>query len=279
MKRVLLSVLLCVTASASAQPLRCPPFNQQINDGNNLILIEGTGKGAIRQVVVGTFGKDTDRQARLLGTFDRCGRLRDATFSWQMRDEGIRVEMRTEIAARPDGWQSTYQVVVTAQRGEQTLPVRVKQGYIRWLTGKHGNIVSASDRFMLQGKPGLTTITYGWSPQMRLSRAVARGDDPLNNGVSAWRWNARGQLISSTLVRRESHYYYDAQQRETRMSTVQPDDQGITRSEDRCQLWDEQANCTLTYTVERESLPGRTQSRQLTTAVKYTYWDAPDTAD
>lgn len=273
--RLIPACLFCLLSANAVAKTACPPLNQQVNDSNNVILLEGTGKGNVKQVIVGGFGKDINQQARLLGTFDVCGRLTQADFTFQQTENGVTVEMVNHLESSPQGWEAVYEVVVTTRKGEQNVPIRLKQGRIRYQMGQQGNITSASDTFLLQGEEGFTQTTYRYNPSMLLTHSVARGTDPLANGEMVWQWNQRGQLLSGKSDKRETRYHYDEHFRETQMITTEKTETGKTVTVDECQLWDETGNCTLTYTRESESLPGRTLTRNLGTAMKYTYWDQP----
>lgn len=63
-----LTLILTALCSGSAAASACSPNNAAVANSNNLILLGGNAKGAVKQVVAGEFGKDVNSQKRVLGS-------------------------------------------------------------------------------------------------------------------------------------------------------------------------------------------------------------------
>lgn len=278
MKRLNLLVFTLLSASffSSAAPaIRCDPQSQAIASSNNWIMLGGNAKGAVRQVIAGEFGKDVNSQKRILGQFDPCGDLMVADVSYDKSEHNVRLSMEQHIARVEDGWMAEYAYLVKVVKEGKEVVVDNRQGTINWLTGRQGNIVSASDKFISMGKHGFTDSTYHYDDQFRLQKSVSRGTDELTNGESHYRWNPHGLMVSTTSARGKDTYTYDEQLRELRLDGLTSTPVSTIRSVDECQLWDEVGNCTLSYLHETEVFTQGTIERHLSTAYKYEYWEQP----
>lgn len=84
MKRSLIAALTLgsLFVSHSLWAAACGPHSKAVASSNSWIMLGGSAKGAVRQVIAGEFGKDVDSQKRVLGQFDPCGILlvADVTF-------------------------------------------------------------------------------------------------------------------------------------------------------------------------------------------------------
>ena len=173
----------CLTIIALSGPLsfyasgaeQCPASSQAVNDSNSVIMLGGTSKGAVRQFVVGEFGKDVDLQKRLLGQFDRCGKLTIADISYDKNEGNVLLKMEQHIARVTDGWQAEYFYSVIVQQQSKSVEVSNKQGTINYKVGKNGNITSSTDVFTSMGDKGFTETTYRYDKDFRLLKSVARG--------------------------------------------------------------------------------------------------------
>ncbi|URQ59426.1 hypothetical protein LQ939_11445 [Pantoea alhagi] len=260
------------TLSLAAETCRAIP--EAIKQSNSVILLGGTAKGPVKQVVMGEFGKNVNSQKRVLGQFDRCGQLVVADISYDKNDQNIVLAMEQHIFRVNHGWLAEYQISVKVQKENALVEVNNKQGNISYMVGTKGNIISASDSFMLMGKKGFTETTYSYDPQMRLSSSTSRGSDRLTNGEYRYRWNKAGLLLGSSSGQSQESYTYDAQQRELGMRMVNTTSNGTITTLDECQSWDKTGNCTLSYSHETEIAGQETMQRQLGTAYRFEYWDS-----
>ncbi|MCQ8227993.1 hypothetical protein [Pantoea trifolii] len=277
MKSIPYTVLLLILpycGVALAVSTACPPMSKNITSSNNWIMLGGDAKGAVRQVVVGEFGKDVDSQKRVLGQFDQCGDLMVADISYDKNEGNVLLTMEQHIARVQRGWVAEYAYMVKVIKAGQEEVVDNRQGTISWQIGQHGNIVSSSDKFTSMGKDGFTDTTYRYDKQFRVEKSVARGSDSMTNGESSWRWNPQGLVTSSSSARSKDTYSYDNQWRELRLNGTSTTPVSTLRSVDECQLWDEVGNCTLSYLHETEVFAKGTIERHLSSAYKYQYWNA-----
>lgn len=257
----------------------CPTQSKVVSSSNNWIMLGGSAKGAVRQVIAGEFGKDVDSQKRILGQFDPCGDLMIADVTYNKKERNVTLSMEQHIARVQGGWVAEYAWLVKVMQAGKEQVVDNRQGVINWQTGKSGNIISASDKFTNMGKAGFTDTTYRYDNRLRLSKSIARGTDELTNGVSIWRWNPHGQVTSTTSERSKDVYTYDKQFREWLLHGTASTPVSSVRSVDECQLWDEAGNCTLSYLHETEVFDKGMIERHLSSAYKYQYWDKPEKAD
>ncbi|WP_437612014.1 hypothetical protein [Erwinia sp. V71] len=265
------SSVLSISAYA-AEP--CPANSKVVNDSNNLIMLGGTAKGPIRQVVVGEFGKDVNSQKRLLGQFDQCGRLLVAEASYDKNENNVQLNMEQQVMRTPTGWQADYKISVRVNKDNKWVEVTNKQGMVAYQQGKNGNITSASDVFTLMGEKGFTDSTYTYDKQLHLQKSVARGTDHLSNGEYRYKWNARGDLASVTSDKSKDTYSYDKQHRELGLRAVSKTPvSGITAIHE-CQSWDDMGNCTLSYIQETEVFDSTAIKRNISAASRYEYWNA-----
>ncbi|QKJ87500.1 hypothetical protein PMPD1_2558 [Paramixta manurensis] len=274
---LLLSVVLPFTFQARAAT-PCAGVSQAVNDSNSVIMLGGTAKGPIKQFVLGEFGKDVNLQKRMLGQFDRCGVLSVADISYDKSEGGVTLSMAQHLTRVQGGWLAEYQISVKVQRGDQQVEVNNKQGTINYSSGKRGNITSASDSFVLMGKKGFTETTYRYNRHLRLTSSVARGSDALTNGEYHYRWNAKGQVLSTTSNNSKEHYTYDKHHRELRMDSVSHLPSSTLTAVDECQSWDDTGNCTLSYSREMEVSDKNTLQRNISAAYRFEYWDKETSA-
>lgn len=251
----------------------CPAQAQQINDSNSLMMLGGTAKGPVKQVVVGEFGKDVDQQKRILGQFDRCGALIRADISYDKNEGAMMLRMVQSIARASDGWQAVYDMAVFVVKEGKPVEVNRKQGTIDYLVSTKGIITSATDAFMLKGKKGFTETTNSFDSQLRLIKSVARGSDTEANGEYLYQWNKKNQLVTSLSANSKMSWSYDKQDRELRLTTTTHSDYSDMVSVDECQLWDERGNCTLSYSHETEVFPQGKVNRNISAAWRFEYWD------
>ena len=272
---VVVMLLLPLTGTVLAAESACPPLSKNITSSNNWIMLGGSAKGAVRQVIAGEFGKDVNSQKRVLGQFDRCGGLMVADITYDKSEGNVVLSMEQHIARVQRGWVAEYAYQVKVVKAGKEEMVDNRQGTISWQIGQHGNIVSASDKFTSMGKEGFTDTTYRYDNHFRLEKSVARGSDTLTNGESYWRWNPQGLVVSASSARGKDSYSYDQQWRELRLNGTSTTPVSTLRSVDECQLWDEVGNCTLSYLRETEVFAKGTIERNLSSAYKYQYWDRP----
>ncbi|MFS2224798.1 hypothetical protein [Pantoea sp. B65] len=271
-----LTVLICcgllsVTASAGET---CPAYSKAVNDSNAIIMLGGTARGPIKQVVVGEFGKDVDLQKRLLGQFDRCGNLMIADSSYDKNEGNVLLKMEQHVVRIPNGWQAEYAVSVQVKQQDKMVEVNNKQGTINYQLGKNGNITSSTDVFTIMGVKGFTETTYSHDKHLRLLKSVARGSDNLSNGEYRYQWNDKGNLLSTTSERSKETYKYDKQNRELGLHSVASTAVSTITTIDECQSWDDIGNCTLSYARETEVSDRTTTKRNLSTAYRFEYWEA-----
>ena len=196
-----LTLILTALCSGSAAASACSPNNAAVANSNNLILLGGNAKGAVKQVVAGEFGKDVNSQKRVLGQFDACGDLTVADVSYDKSERNVILSMEQHIARVQGGWVAEYAYLVKVLKEGKEVVVDNRQGTINWQKGQHGNITSASDRFTSMGKSGFTDTTYRYDRQFRLEKSVARGSDPLTNGENHYPWNPQGLGTRTTSAR------------------------------------------------------------------------------
>ncbi|GLR07310.1 hypothetical protein COO59_17905 [Mixta theicola] len=263
--------LTCCSLSMAAETCRSIP--DAIKQSNSVILLGGTAKGKIKQLVMGEFGKNVNSQKRVLGQFDRCGQLIVADISYDKNDQNSVLAMVQHISRVSHGWLAEYQISIKVQKEDALVEVNNKRGNISYMVGTKGNIISASDSFMLMGKKGFTETTYDYDKQLRLSNSTSRGSDALTNGEYRYRWNKTGLLLGSSSAQSQESYTYDNQQRELGMRMVNATSNGSVITLDECQSWDKTGNCTLSYSHETETAGQETLQRQLGTAYRFEYWD------
>ncbi|ORM86803.1 hypothetical protein HA42_00030 [Pantoea deleyi] len=280
MKRNLMALLiLTLTASCSSHAASGECGVAAVANSNQLILLGGNAKGAVKQVIAGEFGKDVNSQKRVLGQFDACGELTVADVSYDKSERNVILSMEQHIARVQGGWVAEYAYLVKVLKEGREVVVDNRQGTINWQKGEHGNITSASDRFTSMGRTGFTDTTYRYDRQLRLEKSVARGSDPLTNGEFHYHWNPKGLVTRTTSARGTDEYTYDPQWREVRLNGTATTPLSTIRSVDECQSWDEVGNCTLSYLHETEIFTRGTIERHLSSAYKYEYWDAKPAAD
>lgn len=263
-------VALSVAAFAAEN---CPAQSQQINDSNSLMMLGGTAKGPVKQVVVGEFGKDVNQQKRILGQFDRCGALIRADISYDKNEGALMLRMVQSIARASGGWQAVYDMSVYVVKEGKPVEVNRKQGTIDYLVSPRGIITSATDAFMLRGKKGFTETTNTFDPQLRLIKSVARGSDTEANGEYLYQWNSKNQLVASLSANSKMTWSYDKQDREQRLTTTTHSDNSEMVTVDECQLWDERGNCTLSYSHETEVFAEGEVNRNISAAYRFEYWE------
>lgn len=258
---------------SQASAADCPAQSQQINDSNSLVLLGGTAKGKIKQVVVGEFGKDVNQQKRILGQFDRCGALLRADISYDKNEGNMMLRMVQSVARVTTGWQAVYDMSVFVIKEGQPVEVNRKQGTIDYLVSQKGIITSSTDAFLLKGEKGFTETTNSFDSRLRLVKSVARGSDAQANGEFRYQWNSKDQLMTSSSANSKMSWTYDKQNREQRLLTLTHSDNSDLTSVDECQLWDEQGNCTLSYSKETEVFAKGEINRHISAAYKFEYWE------
>lgn len=251
----------------------CPAQAKQINDSNSLVLLGGTAKGPIKQVVVGEFGKDVNQQKRILGQFDRCGALLRADISYDKSEGSMMLRMVQNIARVNSGWQSVYDMSVFVIKDGQSVEVNRKQGTVNYLVGNKGIITSSTDAFLLKGEKGFTETTNSFDSRLRLIKSVARGSDQQANGVFRYQWNNKNQLVNSSSGNSKMSWSYDKQDREQRLLTLTYSANSDLTAVDECQLWDDRGNCTLSYAHEKEVFPQGEINRHISAAYRFEYWE------
>lgn len=276
MRCVLLSAVITLFSfSSSWAAAACQPNSKAVTNSNNWILLGGSAKGEVRQVIAGEFGKDVNSQKRVLGQFDRCGDLLVADISYDKNEHNVILSMEQHLVRVQGGWVAEYAYLVKVIKQGNEVVVDNRQGTINWQKGKNGNIISASDKFISMGKDGFTDTTYRYDKRFRLLKSVARGTDPVSNGEYRYQWNPQGLVTSTLSARRKDTYTYDNQWRELRLNGSATTDVSTLRSVDECQFWDEKGNCTLSYLNETEVFDKGTIQRHLSAVYKYQYWDKP----
>jgi len=270
-----LALLTAMTLNVAFAAKDCPGKAQQINDSNSLLLLGGTAKGPVKQMVVGAFGKDIDQQKRIISEFDRCGVLERADVTFDKHENDIMLRMVQNIVRVATGWESVYDLSVSVIKEGQPVEVNHKQGTINYQLGKQGTIVSSSDIFLLQGEKGFTETINTYDSDQRLIQSVARGSDARANGEYHYYWNRKNQLVSSNSDCSKMTWAYDQKDRELRLLTLTHNDYSDLTSLDECQLWDEHDNCTLSYSHEIEVFAAGEVQRNISAAYKFSYWDQP----
>lgn len=279
MRCVLLSAVITLFSFPAAwAAASCPPYSKAVTNSNNWILLGGSAKGQVRQVIAGEFGKDVNSQKRVLGQFDRCGDLLVADISYNKNERNVILSMEQHLVRVQNGWVAEYAYLVKVIRQGSEVVVDNRQGTIQWQKGKNGNIISASDKFISMGKAGFTDTTYRYDKRFRLLKSIARGTDPVSNGEYRYEWNPQGLVTRSTSARRKDTYTYDNQWRELRRNGSATTDVSTLRTVDECQFWDDKGNCTLSYLNETEVFDKGTIQRHLSAVYKYQYWDKPTEA-
>ncbi|MFD1803291.1 hypothetical protein ACFSFZ_13965 [Mixta tenebrionis] len=252
----------------------CHAASEAIKNSNSVIMLGGTVKGKIKQVVMGEFGKNVNSQKRLLSQFDSCGQLTVADMSYDKVEKNVVLAMVQHITRVSQGWLAEYQISVKVKKEDALVEVTNKKGVISYMVGEKGNIISASDSFVLMGNKGFTETTYRYDKQLRLLSSVARGSDELSNGEYHYSWSRDGLLLSSISGRMKERYRYDKQQRELELFTVSATRTGAITALNECQSWDSVGNCTLSYLQETETDGDLAQQRQLSIATRFEYWDS-----
>lgn len=271
---LLIGVVSLPGSGAALAAESCRNAGGAINNSNSVILLGGTAKGQIKQVVMGEFGKNVNSQKRVLGQFDRCGRLTVADISYDKDERNVVLAMEQHISRVDHGWLAEYQISVSVKKENALVEVNNKQGIISYMVGEKGNIISASDSFILMGNKGFTETTYNYDKHLRLSSSVARGSDALTNGEYRYRWSADGLLLGSDSAQGKESYSYDRQQRESGLRAISNNRNGTTVTLDECQSWDDIGNCTLSYSQETETDGKETLQRQLAAAYRFEYWES-----
>jgi len=272
---VAVSLLLAGLSTPLVAASQCGPHSGAIASSNNWILLGGSAKGAVKQVIAGEFGKDVNSQKRVLGQFDACGDLLVADVTYDKNERNVILSMEQHIARVQGGWVAKYAYLVKVLKEGKEVVGDNRQGTINWQKGKNGNITSASDKFTSMGTSGFTDTTYRYDPQFRLQKSVARGSDQLTNGEYHYRWNPQGLVTRTTSTRSTDSYTYDNQWRELRLNGTATTPLSTIRTVDECQSWDQVGNCTLSYLHETEVFTRGTIERHLSSAYKYEYWGQP----
>lgn len=277
MSRPAISLLALLIASGLIAPAvasaACAPQRQKINDNNSLIMLGGTAKGAIKQFSMGEFGKNVNHQRRLLGEFDSCGALSRADLNYVRQEGGVTINMGQSILRVKSGWEEMYELSVVVERDGKQTEINHKQGTVSYMLGKDGNIISATDKFLLLNKPGSTETRYSYDRRRRLIKSVASGTDANSNGTTHYKWNAGNQLLAINSDSSKMSFFYDKQGREQRLTAATTNDISSSSSTDSCQLWDETGNCTLSYSHETEVFANGKINRDITAAYRFEYWD------
>lgn len=275
---VILGLLFTHTVAAASAPEkapRCLPQQQQANNNNNMMLLGGTATGPMQRFAVGEFGKDVDRQKRMLGEFDACGVLSRVDMSFDKRENSTQLKLVMAIERIDDGWLGQFDVMVFVLRDGHEIPVHRKRGTTHYVTGRNGSIISATEKFIQQGEPGFTETVNHFDSRSRLIRTVSRSSDSDSNSDVRYSWNDRNQPVSSESDRSSIHWRYDKQGRELGVEVREVSPLVATSTLDECQLWDEKGNCTLSYSREMEVSAAGLIRRNLSAASRYEYWGQP----
>lgn len=264
-----LALLLTPAAQAATE---CAPGFQQVESNNSIVMLGGMARGAIKQFVLGEFGKDVNQQKRMIGEFDRCGRLKHADLRFDKQQGKLHISLLQNIEHVSDGWLSNYEMTIAELRGGQPVVINEKRGTTHYRAGARGNIISSTDTFVLNGEKGFTETIHHFDRQSRLIRSVARGSDSNSNGEFAYRWNKQNLLVALESDREKMTLEYDNVQRELRLNSRSDNAMSSMTTVEECQLWDEQGNCTLSYTREMEVFPTGIIRRNITAAYRYEYW-------
>lgn len=266
---MLLTIMLAPAARAATD---CAPGFQQVNRNNSIVMLGGMVKGPVKQFVLGEFGKDVNQQKRMIGEFDRCGVLQHADIRFEKKDGALHLLLVQSFEHVSDGWLSSYTVTVSALREGKPVVMNDKRGTTHYRVGSRGTIVSSTDAFVLNDEKGFTETTHHYDRQLRLIRSVARGSDSNSNGEFTFRWNPQNLLVASESEQEKMTLDYDKDQRELRLNSHSNTAMNSMTTLEECQLWDEQGNCTLSYTREMEVSPGGITRRNITAAYRYEYW-------
>lgn len=275
MKIIMLSVCslgLLLTGSAFAAQ-KCPPHAELINNSNGIVLLGGTAKGPVKQVVLGEFGRDVNQQRRILGQFDECGTLLRADISFDKNENNVMLKMVQSVVQAASGWQAVYDISVFVLKQGKAVEVNRKQGTINYLIGEKGTITSATEAFLLKGEKGFTETIYTFDRQQRLIKSVSRSSDSQANGETRYRWNPKNQLVASESADSKMSWHYDKKDRELKLHSQEHNEFSEKTALDECQLWDNRGNCTLSYLHEKETYPGAVVSRNISAAYRYEYWE------
>lgn len=265
-----LAFLLTPAVQAAAD---CAPGFRQVASNNSIVMLGGMARGPIKQFVLGEFGKDVNQQKRMIGEFDRCGALKRADLRFDKQEGQLQIALVQNIEHVRDGWLSSYEMTVAELRDGQPVVINDKRGTTHYRTGSRGNIISSTDTFVLNGEKGFTETTHHFDRQSRLIRSVARGSDINSNGEFTYRWNRQNLLVASESEREKMTLDYDRDQRELRLNSRSDTAMSSMTTLEECQLWDEQGNCTLSYTREMEVFPTGIIRRNITAAYRYEYWE------
>lgn len=271
---VVAAIGLCTLGAAYAETPLCAPGAAQVNRNNSIVMLGGTSRGAIKQFVLGEFGKDVNQQKRMLGQFDRCGALVRADISYEKQEGNMQITLVQNIERAAAGWRSGYDLSISQLRNGSAVEVSHRSGTIDYQVGRSGNITSSSEVFLQRGEKGFALTVNYFDAKSRLVRSLSRGSDSYFNGESLYRWNKQNQLISSHSPRNEMRWDYDSQDREKAMFTQSNTPLTTSDTQDECQLWDDRGNCTLSYSREMEISPAGIIRRHITAAYRYEYWDA-----
>ncbi|MEM6159014.1 hypothetical protein AAH446_00405 [Erwinia sp. P6884] len=266
------SLALLLSGGAFAAQI-CPPQAELINNSNGIVLLGGTAKGPVKQVVLGEFGRDVNQQRRILGQFDECGALLRADIHFEKNENNVLLKMEQSVAQAKDGWQADYAISVFVLKQGQAVEVNHKKGTINYLVGKQGTITSATESFLLKGEKGFTETVYSFDRRNRLIKSVARSSDNQANGETRYRWNGKNQLVASDSAEGKMSWTYDKMDREQSLSTQVHNEFSEKTTLDECQLWDKRGNCTLSYLHETEIYPKGEVRRNISAAYRYEYWE------
>ncbi|MFK8260723.1 hypothetical protein ACFL9S_23420 [Erwinia sp. AnSW2-5] len=269
----LVMTLALFLAPAAQAATGCGPGFQQVESNNSIVMLGGMARGAVKQVVLGEFGKDVNQQKRLIGEFDRCGMLQRADLRFDKQEGKLQISLVQNIEHVSDGWLSSYEMTVAELRNGQPVVINDKRGTTHYRAGSRGNIISSTETFVLNGEKGFTETTHHFDRQSRLIRSVARGSDSNSNGEFIYRWNQKNLLVASESEREKMTLDYDKDQRELRLNSRSDTAMSSMTTLEECQLWDEQGNCTLSYTREMEVFPTGIIRRNITAAYRYEYWE------
>lgn len=268
----LLALLAGIAAGAGAAEKKCPAGNAIINDSNNLIMLDGTAKGDIRQVVAGMVGKDLDEQARSSILFDTCSRLAVEAYDYHKKERNITLMMSNHTQKADYGWVSEYDIVVSLNKdGKQTI-LNHKEGITRFFVGKHGVITSSTDAFTLNNRPGFTTIIYDYDKALRLTKSTARGSDALTNNEYVFSYDQRGNFSGLSSSHGKATYKYGPDGREAGSFSTSKTSVSIITKVEECRRNDDKGNCILSYGRDTEIFGNDIIRRHRSTATQYQYW-------
>lgn len=242
------------------------------NDNNNLIMLDGLGKGNIKLMVSGMVGKDVDEQASGNVRFDQCGVLTDAVFDYKKNERNVLLKMINHTARTTGGWLTHYELAVIVNRdGHQSMATH-KEGEITFAADKNGLITSASDSFILNGQKGFTTTVYHFDQQRRLVKSVARGSDALANDQYVYHYDKKGLLESTSTSKGTTIYHYDGAGREVGSDARSASSVSEKKKTEQCRRFDTAGNCVLSYGHETEIFPSAVIERHTSTAMQFDYW-------